>query len=436
MYIYKYFFLLWRLIRDLFSRGAAHIIVGNFLTKFISFFGSIFLVRLLTKEEYGVLMYFENITSYFFLFAGLGLAAGIQRYLIIADKREIKKSCIKRAFVKGNLWNIFLVISCISFIIYYPHPGSFSDHIFVGICLAICIPFIFCYNTCFSAFRADFDYKSYAYLALTISFILIIARIIGAALGGLNYSVTFRLFAEIFCAVFCFYILYRRHYRNIKYKTLEKSFKKELDKYSVQMMFTDGLWAVFMLNDLFLLGQFSGNEVIIAEYKVALVIPANLSIFISAIGVFVAPYFTKHDNNGNNNWIKDKFKIVLIASTTIMGVCVCLCYLFASPIVNSLYGSQYASSVPIMKILLLGSFFNNGIRTVVANILSAIGKQKINLIIAFFGLLIQIIFSLFLIPSYGAIGVAWVNVLVYSFMGLSLLFLTRKIIIKTPLMSG
>ena len=76
--------------------------------------------------------------------------------------------------------------------------------------------------------------------------------------------------------------------------------------------------------------------------------------------------------------------------------------------------------MPIMRILLLASFFNNGIRATIANILSAIGIQKINLFIASGGIFFQIILDICLIPNFGEIGVAYSNMIVYAGMSIAL----------------
>ena len=65
----KYKAILSQKIETLKETGAFHVIVGSFMTKFASFFGSIFIVRLLTKSEYGILSYYENFMGYFFIFA-------------------------------------------------------------------------------------------------------------------------------------------------------------------------------------------------------------------------------------------------------------------------------------------------------------------------------------------------------------------------------
>ena len=68
------------ILNKLKNKGAFSILLGTLSSKFVAFFASIFVVRLLTKEQYGQLSYFENIYSYFYIFVGLGLANSILRY--------------------------------------------------------------------------------------------------------------------------------------------------------------------------------------------------------------------------------------------------------------------------------------------------------------------------------------------------------------------
>lgn len=51
-------------------------------------FGSIVIVRLLSKQEYGVLSYIENLYSYAYVIAGLGLSNALLRYVILAKSPE------------------------------------------------------------------------------------------------------------------------------------------------------------------------------------------------------------------------------------------------------------------------------------------------------------------------------------------------------------
>ena len=47
-------------------------------------------------------------------------------------------------------------------------------------------------------------------------------------------------------------------------------------------MITNGIWSLFMLMDIFLLGKLVNDPIIIADYKIAYAWPANISIVCSA----------------------------------------------------------------------------------------------------------------------------------------------------------
>lgn len=78
-------------ILNIWKKGLIHILTGTFLTKLVSFFGAIFLVRVLSKEDYGILGYLENIYSYVFILAGMGMSNAILRYVVLGkiNKKNI-----------------------------------------------------------------------------------------------------------------------------------------------------------------------------------------------------------------------------------------------------------------------------------------------------------------------------------------------------------
>lgn len=398
----------------LMQRGALHVILGSYLTKFVSLFGSIFLVRILSKNEYGVLTYYENFFGYIVILMGFGSASGLLRYLVLPDSLEEKKGIFKYAFKYGNIGNLALILLSLIFLMIYPHPLAFVGYSCVIFFLVFSLPFIYNMQLGLNSFRALFDSKRYSILSFIFSFFIIAFRVVGAYVGGINATVAFRFIAEILCSFISMMVLYKVHFRKIRCDAVAKDIKKSFRSYSLQIMLTDGLWAVFMLNDVFILGQLSGSESIIAEYKVAYVIPANLSVLVSAIGVFVAPYFTKYESQGNQKWVRDKTKLVLKWTMLILVPIVVICAIFAKPLIGLIYGETYHSAAPIMRILLLASLLNNGVRATLANIFSAIGKQKINLLIAGGGIILQITLNIILIPYYGAMGVAFASTIVYA----------------------
>ena len=168
-------------------------------------------------------------------------------------------------------------------------------------------------------------------------------------------------------------------------------------------MITNGFWALFMLNDTFLLGMLLNDPSVLADYKVASVLPGNISIFATAIGVFVAPYFTK--NEKDKKWVTRNFKKIYLLSAFIVAGVVIIIMILAKPLISIMFGESYLNTVGLMKILLLSAFFNSGLRYTTANILAAMGEIKYNMIISGVGIIVQIILDILFIPN--------VNTLVY-----------------------
>lgn len=412
----------------LFERGALHVILGSYLTKFVSLFGSVFLVRLLSKNEYGILSYYENFFGYFAIAMGLGSASGILRFLVLPDSLEEKKGIFRYAFIFGNIGNLVVGLLSLVFLLNYPHPLAFAGYSSVIFLLVFSLPFLFNMHFGLSSFRALFDNKRYAVLSFIFSFMIIAFRVLGALLGGITGTVALRLIAEIICSFICIVALHKIHFRNVLWQPVGSKMERNFRSYSLQMMLTDGLWTIFMLNDVFILGQLTGSESIVADYKVAYVIPGNLSILVAAIGVYVAPYFTKYESEGNYKWVHEKTLFVLKRTSFVLASVVVICAVFAKPLISLIFGEIYCSAVPVMRLLLLASFFNNGVRASLANIFSAIGKQNINLIIAVGGIILQIVLNVILIPRYGAKGVASASTIVYAAMSLSLGIAFQRIV--------
>ena len=407
-------------IRSLKQNGAFHIVAGSFLTKFVSFFGSIFIVRFLSKADYGILSYYENFMGYFIVLVGHGLDTATLRYIVLADDMSEKKGCYLHALKNGSLWNIALLCVSLLVICFYPHKEAFRGQFLTGAVLMMSIPAVFLMRVSLFSLRGLYENRIYAIIAFAAAAFQIVARVIGAAVGGLHMTVEARLIAEILCGAACVAYVLKRRFSSVRAQEMDVGTKHDMDVYSFQIMLTNGLWAIFMLNDIFLLGQFTGNEEILADYKIAYVIPANLSILVSAVGIFVAPYFTRYDKEKNYTWIRGKLRVVLMVTMAVMGVVVLLCFAFARPLVRILFGAQYLSAVPIMRMLLVASFFNNGVRSTIANILSAVGEQKKNLMVAGAGMALQVSLDCLLIPRYGGMGVAFSSMFVYIFMSAAL----------------
>lgn len=411
-------------IKDLYNKGAMHITVGTFVTKFVAFFGSIVVVRLLSKTDYGLMSYVENIYSYALIFAGLGLSNGILRFLIIMEDELDKKSIFSFIIKRGFVINIFIALFMCILSVTIKFPENYSDARFLIPIVALLLPFQDLLNEGLYTIRSFFKNKLYAYLAFASSAVLIGGRIVGAIINGVNGVLWSRVIINSLFAISILVFARSCLFSKEPALTLPREKKREINIYSLQYMITNGFWALFMLNDTFLLGLLLNDPVGLADYKVAYVLPGNISIFATAIGVFVGPYFAK--NEKNFEWVRRNYKKVCILSACIVGTVVVLIAIFSRPLIELMYGEQYLNIIPLMRVLLLAAFFNSGLRFTTANLLASMGEIKYNMIISGVGIAIQTILDLMLIPHFGVMAVAVSNCFIYFFMAIGLFYVFFK----------
>lgn len=412
------------ILRKIYEKGGWHITLGTFFTKFVGFFGSVFVVRILNKTDYGMVAYVENIYSYAYLLAGLGMSNAMLRFLVIskddAERHAYHQYIMKRS-VAVNMAIVGAVL-CINAFVQYPSEFSSAKRLLP--ILILLLPFQDIVNDELFAMRGFFKNKLYAYSSVIVTGALILGRVGGALFAGVDGVIWSRVILNALFAVIGLFMIHFLIFKDVKPSNLSYGKKKEIINYSVQYMVTNGLWVAFMLNDTLILSLLKGDPQILAEYKVAYVLPGNVSIFATAIGVFTAPYFTKHENN--RKWIKDNFKTIFLITAFIVGAVVAFLFFAAKPLILLMYGNEYVNTVTLMRILLLAAFLNSGIRYTSANILAAMGKIKYNMAVSAIGMVILIILDFVLTPKFGYYGVAAANCFVYLIMGISLFIIFQR----------
>lgn len=409
-----------RSLDSLRQKGAFYVFVGQFLSKFVSFFGSVVIVRLLSKQDYGLLGYFENIYGYFFILAGMGLGNAIVRYVVLAkdasQKRAVFRFCLFSALIFDLLITLLLFFASMAVKF---QDGYESGAYLLGV-MAFTLPFQDAFlNGCLHE-RAMFNNKSYALFSASVSMMLIGGKVIGALLFGLSGVVVSQLVIYVVASAVVLVRQRSKYYFAEKYEPLlSAGEKKGIASYSLQYMITNGLWAIFMLNDVLLLGLFGVTPDVLANYKVAYVLPGNLAIISSSIGIVVAPYFIRHEND--RSWVKCNFIKVFATSILVVGAVSVLLALFAEPLIALLYGSQYIQVSGLMCIMLISAFINSGVRYTIANLLSAMGKVRFNMVIAWAGVSIQLFLGVVFIPFFSVEGVVYANIAAHSLMAVALM---------------
>ncbi len=405
------------------EKGAIHILVGNFSTKFVTFFGSVFLSRLLSKPDLGNLTYMENIYGYAYIFAGLGMSNALLRYSVLSENIERKYGYYKYSILKSTFFNFLLVVFVIIANVFYKHPDEFWISKSLLPIFIISLPFQDLIYQVQINERAMQNNKRFALNSVTTAIFIVLARTFSARLGNLTAVVFSIVFISIVISMALVISTQKRYFHNVTPDRLLSSEKKHASKYAFQYMITNGLWGVFMLTNIFLLSRITGDPIATADFKIAYAFPANLSIVSTSLGIFITPFFVKNEKNAH--WVRTNYKKNLFFNVLIMGLVSLAMFILSKPLIW-LFGEHYLNTVPLMKLLILGNFVDTAFRYPTANILASIGKIKYNMVVSALGFLIQIILNLHTIPLYGAYGVAYTMIIVQSLMAITLFVLFNK----------
>ena len=405
-------------VAQIWNSGGIHVIFGNFFNKFVVFFGSIFVVRFLSKENYGILSYMENLYNFVYIIAGLGVSNAILRYVVLEDDIKRKHAIFSFLSKVAICTNCILIVVCCIVNYNYPHESQFESEKYLLYVMLLMLPAQYANDNCLTLQRAMFDNRRFSYFNFAYAAAVILGKCLGASIGNLTALVIIGVLIQYIYLIVVKIGNEKKYFKNIGISEIKKTEKKVMLGYSFQYMITNGIWSLFMLMDVFLLGKMINDATIIADYKIAYTWPANISIVCAAIGMFISPYFVK--NETDSVWVKKNFLRVFSVNFVFVLCIAIVMFLAAKPLIFIYGGTEYYNVVPLMRLILIGAVINNGCRYMIANCLAAMGKIKANMLVSFFGMVAQIIFNVLLIPKYGIYGPAYTGIMVYSFMAIVL----------------
>lgn len=400
------------------NKGAFDILCGTFLTRAAAFLGSIVLVRILSKQDYGILSSLENIYTYLYLLAGYGLNNALFRWVVLKDSLAEKKGIITYVISAGTAFNVSLVVCAALICFLFPIVAIEDSVCWMLPVMLFAIPFQFLFESGTFSLRALFMNRAYAVISLICVVLIWAFKVIFAQFAGLSGAVISWPAAYLLISAVLIPILLLRIFKNIRRSKPLKDDRHKMTKYALQYMLTNGLWVLFTQNDILMIGQLTANAEMVADYKVASVFPMILGLLSGSIGLFVGPYFIKHENE--KRWIWANYKRVFFVSFFSIVFFALLLAIFSKSIVQFIYGEQYLSTVPLILCLLVSGIINNGARYVGANLIATMGKIKANMIVAAFGIVLQILLNLFLIPRFGVFGAALSGIIVQGFMAIAI----------------
>ncbi len=411
------------LFRRVAGNGFFHIVISSSLVKIVGFISAIFLPRFLTKADYGLLTYVDNIRNYILLVNGIGISYATMRYCAKGDTDANKKGYFLASLVIGISFDLLLIAASIA--AFLSLPFSFDGARPLLMLLSFLPLFAFLYEDISLLLRASFENKKYSVLSFVYSALMVALQISMAIAWKLSGIVYARYIAS--AAGIALGFLFLRNLGLFKARAVlpDRDTLKKMIRLGLVMSGANAASLIMQLNETFIIGQVLKDENALAEYKVASYILTISLFLLQSVVIFVFPYFVRHMNDPQ--WIWEKFKKLLYINAAVMIPIHIVLIIFSKWVLLILFGARYVDAAGIMRTLLIASLAQALFRVLTGNILAATGEERFNLRINIVFTVIHAVIDVLAIRAFGLQGAAVALTVVYFTSGILSVLHLRKV---------
>ncbi|MCO6564160.1 MAG: oligosaccharide flippase family protein [Apibacter sp.] len=383
----------------------AYIAISQVVSKLAMVGNSFFIVRILTKDEFGTVTLALSILSFLMPFINMGSQNGLLRFGSLASTNKAKDVLSSYNFNVGNKLNgitifLFLII-CLFFATKYKLLTTISWILSLRL---VSLSFFF-------QIRIDYQIRNNNYGYAITDMIFNVCTLVVSLLLSLIFGIYGYVCSLSLSCIF-FYCVLKKSLKFVAITNLPVS-KKEFWKYSLGSSIANFLHTSISSIDTFMVGYFL-SAASIAEYRISSIIPFNLFFIAQMFIVTDYPNFIKNFNNKKyfQTYIKNYFTIFFSLGIVLIAVF----FLYGDFIIKLLFGSNYHAT-SAFYILILITVFSLLVLIPFGNITAALGLLKKNIYASVGAISIQLLTGLLLIPHYGILGAAIATGSAYLFSG-------------------
>ena len=394
-----------KFLSNFFKQSGIWIASSFFVSKIAAFLLTLFMARILSKEDLGWVMYGLNYLGFFIPFVGFGSSHGALRYAAIEKENEEKQKIITYSFSYGLIFNILLslIMLVLAFIIF----GNGNQLLIVSLFM-IRLFGVFLIDQAKSEVRGFHNNKKFGQIEIYSNILLLVSAVFSAYFFGVKGYI-FSLCLSPFV------VLFFHRFRISFDRTLFKNFtEKSFWKFCVTTAFTNQVSELIFLLDVFFIGIFLDNSAV-AHYRIYSIIPFNL-FFLAAL-FFQTAYPKLCENHQNNQYqlqfLFNFWKLMVPITILIFAVSY-----FGAEYILTLFGNDYAENTKVFKILIVASISVLLLRTPFGYLLASKGKSIYNLIAALISILSLLVLIKPTISNFGIEGVAWLSLVNLFFIGI------------------
>ena len=379
-----------------FKRNVSWIFAGNVAHAFFQFLLNIYVARVLTTEDYGLINYAASLIAFFSSIGTLGFNGVITKKF--ADDEEKKDEYIGSAAVYRLLFSIIAVI-ILQFVVRLAEPNNTILHLVI-FCQSLTIMF------------GSFDIIIYWFRYKSQAKIVAILRLVAFAISALwrllvlensKNIVVYVLGVSVETIVFSVLLIiaFRKVSRgNLKFKN---DTARNLIKMSYPFIFSSILATIYGQVDKLMLNTMI-DKTAVAYYSVSLTLAGAISIIPQALIEGFRPDILSFRNTDIEKYRRRLMQLYGLVFWLCIAYCLFTTF-FAKYIILVLYGEKYLPAVGSLSLIVWYSSFSyfgaiNNIYMVAEN------KIKWVQVTTFVGAIVNAILNYVFIPMFGVEGAA------------------------------
>ena len=367
-------------IATLKKSGFFLVFISTILNKVVNLLYGVVLIRIISKSEYGIYSYANNVFSYFNGLIGLGMASTVLQICAEVEGRD-KNKRYNFCFFVALAFNVILsiVIRIFSFSVPLSIDGSNDLLSYMSF-----LPVFTCISLLFMNWlRANYDNKRYSVLTIINTIAISICTILGAFFAqsiGLIVGRYVAAFLTIIVGVLFLkcYIPKDNHYDG----GLSDFDKKRTMKIGVSLCLSEFILVIIPLISVTILGAIVLSDEAIASYKAATIIPTALAFLGNAVAIYAYPYFVKNMNN--RSWLFKHFLLILVGLAIASTAIALPLLFFSNDILAIVFGKEYLDGAPALRVLLIGFIFNATLQIPATSLIISQVKLKFTIFISIF----------------------------------------------------
>lgn len=321
------------------------------------------LARLLTPEDYGIVAVTAVFTTFFTLFADMGIGAGV------IQNKELTQDDINSIYTFTVRISVILALAFMAFS--FPMSWFYKDRVYVPVGMLLALSLFF---SAMNMVPNALLLKEKRFLAVGIR--TIVVCVLSGVVGIIFALLGFKYYALVVQNIFNALFIYIWNYVSTRPKFVRKICKESINKIKSYSSFLFGFNIInyFARNsDNLLISKFMGTAALgyyDKAYKLMLYPVSNLTHVITPV---LHPILSEHQND--KKYIYDKY-LEIVKLLSLAGAFITpFCFFASEEIIRIIFGDRWINAIPCFKWMAL-SIWSQMILSSTGTIFQSLGDTR------------------------------------------------------------